>query len=362
MRGSAPVRRELSRHRGGAGGGAVDRGGRGAPRLRVPLRERGVRRGPLRGRDHLHRAAAGRDPGDGGQDRVPPPRRRRGGQHDPRGGPGPRRRGRGGGRRPGDRLPGDAQGLGGGRRQGDADRGRGGRGARGIPRGHERGPRELRRRADLRRALRGAPAAHRDPGPWRRPRRGAPPRGARVLGAAPAPEGPRGGAVPLRRRRDAGADGGAGSGPRSCGRLRVGGNRRVHRGPGAPVLFPRDEHPAPGRAPGDGGGDRTRPRGVDDPDRGRRGAALHPGRRAHGRLGDGGAGLRGGPRARLPARDGKAPAVPPAPRPPGGWSGGGGGGGGKGRSRRVARRSAPTASGSTTGWRRAARSRCGTTP
>jgi hypothetical protein len=57
-----------------------------------------------------------------------------------------------------------------------------------------RGPRLLRRRHPPGRALGRPPPPHRDPGPGRRPRQRRPPRRARVLPAAPAPEGHRGGA------------------------------------------------------------------------------------------------------------------------------------------------------------------------
>ncbi|MGH1551767.1 biotin/lipoyl-containing protein [Streptomyces sp. L7] len=55
------------------------------------------------------------------------------------------------------------------------------------------GPRLLRRRHPPGRALGRPPPAHRDPGPGRRPRQRRPPRRTRVLPAAPAPEGRRGG-------------------------------------------------------------------------------------------------------------------------------------------------------------------------
>ena len=59
----------------------------------------------------------------------------------------------------------------------------------------------LRRRHPVPRAVRAPPAAHRGPGARRHPRQRRPPRRARVQPAAPAPEGHRGGAVAAARRR-----------------------------------------------------------------------------------------------------------------------------------------------------------------
>ena len=50
--------------------------------------------------------------------------------------------------------------------------------------------------------------------------------------------------------RDAAGDGRAGGGARQGGELPVGGDGRVRRRQGQELLLPRDEHPAPGRAPG----------------------------------------------------------------------------------------------------------------
>ena len=141
-------------------------------------------------------------------------------------------------------------------------------------RGRGRPPRgrgRLRRPDRLPRALPAAAAPHRDPGARRRGGNDRQPRRARVLGPAPPPEGPRGGA--LGRRRP-----GAPRAPRRRrGRRRRGGRlrRRRHgrvpaRRGAARVLLPRDEHPAPGRAPGDRDGPRPRPRRRAAPDRRRR--------------------------------------------------------------------------------------------
>ncbi len=55
-------------------------------------------------------------------------------------------------------------------------------------------------------------------------------------------------------------------------RLRFGRHGRVHPRPRQALLLPRDEHAAPGRAPGDGIDHRHRPGRADDPGRGRRAA------------------------------------------------------------------------------------------
>ena len=95
-------------------------------------------------------------------------------------------------------------------------------------------------------------------GDWSRERRRD--RRARVLAAAPAPEGRRG--VPV-----AGRDAGAARAPRAGRRGRRAGGRLRQRGDGRVpprafrrVLLPRDEHAPAGRASGDGGGVRRGPR------------------------------------------------------------------------------------------------------
>ena len=97
---------------------------------------------------------------------------------------------------------------------------------------------------------------------------------ARVLDPAPPPEGDRGGALAVPRRRDAQRDGRAGGRAGQGGRLPVGRHRRVHRRPGPQLLLPRDEHAAAGRAPGDRDDHRPRPGRADDPRRRRREAAV----------------------------------------------------------------------------------------
>ena len=136
---------------------------------------------------------------------------------------------------------------------------------------------ELRRRPRLHREVRRGAAPHRDPGARRRARQLRLPVGARVLDPAPPPEGDRGGAEPVPRRRDAQGDGRAGGGAGQGGELPVGGHRRVRRRQGQELLLPRDEHAAAGRAPGHRVDHRPRPGRADDPRRRRREARLRAG-------------------------------------------------------------------------------------
>ena len=169
-----------------------------------------------------------------------------------------------------------------------------------LERAAERGALVLRRRPRVPREVRSRAAPHRDPGPGRPARQHALPGRARMLDPAPPSEGHRGGAEPVPRRRHAAGHGRAGGGARARSRLPLGRHGRVHRRCRAQLLLPRDEHPPPGRAPGDRAGDRARPGRADAAGGGRRAARLDPGPAAPGRLGDRGAGLRRGPRARFP--------------------------------------------------------------
>ena len=191
---------------------------RGRPSgLRLPVRERRVR-APGRSRRHrLHRPEARVDRGDGGQDRVEEAGRCRQGQYDPGLQRGDRHRRACGRDREGHRLPGDDQGLGGRRRQGPA---------RGLER-HARRSR-VTPRAATRRARASATTASSSRNSSRsratsRSRCSAMrtatrlPLGARVLDPAPPPEGHRGGAEPVPRRRDAQGDGRAGRRAREGG-------------------------------------------------------------------------------------------------------------------------------------------------
>ena len=106
------------------------------------------------------------------------------------------------------------------------------------------------------------------------------PRRARVLAAAPPPEGDRGGALAGRRRRAARAHGRGGGRAGARVRLRGRGDGRVHRpGRRVGVLLPRDEHAAAGRAPGDRARLRRRPRRAAAARRGGRAAGARRRRR-----------------------------------------------------------------------------------
>ena len=170
------------------------------------------------------------DRGDGRQDRVEEARAEGRGQRRP--GPSRRHQGRprGGADRARDRLSGDDQGLGRRRRQGHAHRAqRPAKCAKASARASSEARVELRRRPHLHREIHRAAAPHRDPGARRQPRQRRPSRRARMLDPAPPPEGHRGGAVPVPRRRDARRDGRAGGGAGQGGRLPLGRHRRVHR-------------------------------------------------------------------------------------------------------------------------------------
>ena len=99
-----------------------------------------------------------------------------------------------------------------------------------------------------------------------------------MLDPAAAPEGDRGEPVPPPRPPRCGERmGDARGGAREAHRLRQRRDARVPRGRGPRALVPRDEHAAPGRAPGDRDGDRRRPREGADPDRAGRAAAVPAG-------------------------------------------------------------------------------------
>ena len=98
-----------------------------------------------------------------------------------------------------------------------------------------------------------------------------PSRRARMLDPAPAPEGDRGGAEPVpRRRARAQAMGEQAVALAKAVRLPLGRHGRVHRRQAAQFLLPRDEHAPPGRASRDRAGHRPRSRRMDDPHRRRR--------------------------------------------------------------------------------------------
>ncbi len=147
----------------------------------------------------------------------------------------------------------------------------------GDPHGAHRGRERLRLgRADPREG-RGRCAPCRDPGLRRQPRQRHSSGRARLLGAAPPPEGDRGSALARCQCRPARTHG--------CGRGRRGphhrlsrrGHGRVPAGRRRRLLLPRDEHPPAGRASGDRGDHRPRSRRMAAPGRARRDAAAHAG-------------------------------------------------------------------------------------
>ena len=176
-------------------------------------------------------------------------------------------RGRGAHLRREDRLPGDAEGRRRRRRQGHAAGGRAGRLRLGLAVGPERGAQRLRQRRGVPREVPRGAAPRGDPGLRRPARQHRPPQRARVLGAAAAPEGHRGDALPHPHPRDARGDGRGGGEGGEGGRLRRRGHGGVPRRPAPELLLPGDEHPASGRAPGDRVGHRARPGGLADPRR-----------------------------------------------------------------------------------------------
>ena len=180
--------------------------------------------------------------------------------------------------------------------------------ARGHRDVHARGGGRLRRPDRLHRAGRGRPAAHRGADPRRRDRRRGrrhPPLRARLLGAAPPPEGrrdrPRPGPRPRAPRPHV----------RRCGalrprdRLQERRHRRVPPRPARSLRLHRDEPAHPGRAHGDRGGHRHRPRAVADADRRRRDPRRPrplPGQHPAARLRAAVPHHHRGPRQRLPPR------------------------------------------------------------
>mmetsp|Transcript_5902 Transcript_5902/g.14529 ORF Transcript_5902/g.14529 Transcript_5902/m.14529 type:complete len:221 (+) Transcript_5902:2703-3365(+) len=201
---------------------------------------------------------------------------------------------------------------------------------RGLHELPQRGPQQLRRRPRFHGEVRRAAAPHRDPGVRRHAGRLRLPVRARLLGAAPPPEGAGGSPRPRHDTRAPRADGRGGRGCRQGRGLRGRRHRGVHRRAGRPersagppqasehplggqrgaaerggrqFLFHGDEHAAAGRAPGHGSHHRAGPGGVAAA-RGRRtAAAAEATRAAHARPCHRGPHLRREPGRRLPARD-----------------------------------------------------------
>ena len=217
----------------------------------------------------------------------------------------------------GDRLAGADQGGGRRRRQGDAQ----GRCRRRIPGDarflQARGGGFVRRRQGAARKIYRAAAPYRGAGIRRRPRQCRPSVRARLLAAAPPPEGDRGSAGAgdgrgdprrgLRRRGQGGQSG------RLCrrghGRVHRRRQRRPERGPD---LVHGDEHPPPGRASGDRGDHRRGSGRMAAAGRLGRDAAEAPGRARDPGPCARGAALRRGSGASFPALDRPARTFPAA--------------------------------------------------
>ena len=139
---------------------------------------------------------------------------------------------------------------------------RDGRSSGSDPHGAHRGRERLRLgRADPREG-RDRRAPRRDPGLRRRPRQRHPSRRARLLGAAPPPEGDRGSALARRDGRPAPAHGRRRRRGRPRHRLSRRRHGRVPAGRRRRLLLPGDEHPPAGRASGDRGDHRPGSRGL----------------------------------------------------------------------------------------------------
>ncbi len=251
--------RVLPRGRAHPRGREEDRRRSDPPRLRLPVGERRVRRSLRSGRHCLHRPAGFGHPRHGlevccqGADGTG---RGAADARLPRRQPGPCVPGRPGRAH---RLPGADQGQRRRRRQGHAPRRRCRRFRGGIAVVQARGEQRLRQRPRAGREVRAQAATHRDPGVRRQARQLRLPVRARLLGAAQAPEGARGGACPRHDARAPRRDGQGGGGRRQGGRLRRRRHGGIHRQPGRQLLLHGDEHAAAGRAPGDRDDHRARP-------------------------------------------------------------------------------------------------------
>ena len=200
--GPAAGSRELSCRRQDPRGLPPDRRRSRPSRLRLPFGTGRFRPGPGRRRDRLCRPASRGHRGHGRQDREQASGAA-GQRVDRAGNPG--RRGRADGSAAGgqgDWLSGDGQSLRRRRRQGHAHRpGRPGAAGRSRTRA-VRGTFIVRRRPGVHREIRGRAAPHRDPGAGRPAWQYRPSWRARMLDPAPPPEGDRGGAIAVPRRRD----------------------------------------------------------------------------------------------------------------------------------------------------------------
>ena len=267
----------------------------GASRVRLSRRERRIRGGSARRRTDMGRTAACRASGRRRQ-------ARREGDCARGRCPGAAERDAGGGR-----LPAAGQGGRRWRRTRHAHRPLAGRARRSARCRTARGAGRVRGRHGLLRALSRAAAPCGDPAARRRARHRRRARRARVLGAAPPPEGARGVAVDGARSRVARRDERRGDRVRARDRLRERRHGRVH-AVRPRVLVPRAERADPGRASGDGARVRRRPRPRAAADRAGR-ASLDPGNTLQlGRTRRRGAALRRGS-AHVPAAGGTARAA-----------------------------------------------------
>ncbi|MCY1512511.1 hypothetical protein D9M68_469720 [compost metagenome] len=273
------------------------------PRLRLPFRERRLRPCLRGGRHHLHRPDRGSHPPDGQQAPVqaghagsrralhPRLRRRRTGRRHP------------GARSPAHRLPLDDQGQCRRRRTRHAPGKQPGRTGRATAHRPFGGAERLRqRRTD---PGKGSAAAAPCGNPGVRRSIGQPglPGRARLLGAAPPPEGDRRSALPGDDARAApghGRGGGEGRAQRQLRRRRHGG---IPAGRARRLLLPGNEYPPAGGAPGHRTGHRPGPGGLADHRCRGPAAAARPGRNQAAWSRHGSAPLRRGPGRRLPPPD-----------------------------------------------------------
>ena len=191
----AAVARQLPEHAGDHQRGRGHRLGGDPPGLRLPVGERGLRRARREERLHVRRPARRDHPPDGRQGLGHPgdeegrralrARLRRPARHRARRDPPHRAR---------HRLPGDHQGLGRRRRPRHARRAQRGDAAALGQRDARRGARGVRQRPGLHGEIPREAAPHRVPGARRPLRQRDLPRRARLLHAAPPPEGDRGSA------------------------------------------------------------------------------------------------------------------------------------------------------------------------
>ncbi len=212
------------------------------------------------------------------------------------------------------RLPGADQGGSRRRRQGHAPGREVGRFPRRAGLVQARGDFQLRRRPRADREVHHQAAPHRDPGLRRHAGQLRLPVRARLLGAAPPPEGAGGGARPRHAGRAPPPDGRSRRRRRQGGRLRRRRHGRVHRHAGRHLLLHGDEHPPAGRAPGHRNDHRPGSGRMAAARRRRPAAAAAAGTTGNPRPCAGSAHLRRGRQQGLPARHRQADPPRPAGR------------------------------------------------